>query len=162
MEIKIASPCSARWEDMEGNERQRFCAQCQKSVYDFSKMEPEQVAALIGEAKGRVCARLYKRSDGRMLLENCPRGVARQRHTFRRIAVSVGALFLLLVTAAFARKVRSSGASDSPVVRDVKNKVDDAMWKVKGWVGIHKPMIMGEICPVVVPTPVSTNTAPQK
>src|SRR5262249_10788550 len=36
--VRIASPCHARWEDMVGNDRARFCGQCRKNVYNFSAM----------------------------------------------------------------------------------------------------------------------------
>ena len=36
--IKVASPCSADWEGMVGNNRQRFCGQCKLNVYNLSGM----------------------------------------------------------------------------------------------------------------------------
>ena len=33
--IKIASPCSADWEQMEGTDHVRFCAECKKNVFDL-------------------------------------------------------------------------------------------------------------------------------
>ena len=35
-QIKIASPCSADWERMEGTDRVRFCAECKKNVFNLS------------------------------------------------------------------------------------------------------------------------------
>src|SRR5688572_20020017 len=32
-QIRVASPCRARWDEMEGDERVRFCGHCQKNVY---------------------------------------------------------------------------------------------------------------------------------
>jgi hypothetical protein len=37
-QIKIASPCSATWEQMVGNDRVRFCAECKKKVFNLSAM----------------------------------------------------------------------------------------------------------------------------
>src|SRR4051812_47184360 len=34
--ITIASPCTASWDDMAGDDRVRFCASCQKDVYNLS------------------------------------------------------------------------------------------------------------------------------
>ncbi len=75
--IKIASPCPARWNDMRGDEKVRFCAQCQKNVYNLSAMTPQASEELIKSTEGRLCARLYRRNDGTVLTANCPVGVAR-------------------------------------------------------------------------------------
>ena len=36
--IKIASPCSADWDAMIGNERSRHCGDCKLNVYNLSGM----------------------------------------------------------------------------------------------------------------------------
>src|SRR5436309_2750205 len=36
--IRTASPCSADWEKMQGDDHMRSCAACQLSVYNFSEM----------------------------------------------------------------------------------------------------------------------------
>ena len=33
--IHVASPCSASWDAMSGDERARFCSQCSQFVYDL-------------------------------------------------------------------------------------------------------------------------------
>ena len=76
--IRIASPCPARWEDMGGNDRVRFCDHCRKNVYNLAGMSPADAAALLEATKGRLCARIYQRADGKVLEEDCPVGVARQ------------------------------------------------------------------------------------
>ena len=32
--LRVASPCGARWDEMQGDAHARFCGQCQKNVYD--------------------------------------------------------------------------------------------------------------------------------
>ena len=49
-QIKIASPCGESWEAMEGDERQRFCKGCSKTVYNLSGMTEEEGLAQIGRA----------------------------------------------------------------------------------------------------------------
>src|SRR5581483_5095283 len=57
--IRIASPCHARWEDMGGDERVRFCDHCGKNVYNLSALTAAQGAALIEAKEGRLCARFH-------------------------------------------------------------------------------------------------------
>ena len=55
-QVKIASPCPARWEDMSGDERSRFCLQCNQHVYNLSAMSAHAAADLV-RAKKASCAR---------------------------------------------------------------------------------------------------------
>ena len=36
--VRVASPCSAKWDDMVGDERERFCLSCDKQVFNISAM----------------------------------------------------------------------------------------------------------------------------
>lgn len=49
---------------MEGNERERHCAACDKQVYDFAAMSQRQIEELIREKNGHLCARRVYRADG--------------------------------------------------------------------------------------------------
>jgi hypothetical protein len=83
--ITIASPCSASWDDMVGDERVRFCGKCEKNVYNLSSMESAEAEALLREHEGNVCVRLYRRKDGTVLTTDCPVGVRKKR--VRRLVV---------------------------------------------------------------------------
>jgi hypothetical protein len=78
-EIRVASPCSASWEAMDGDERVRFCAQCRKNVYNLSGMRRGEAETLVGEHEGRLCVRYYLRRDGTVLTEDCPAGLRAAR-----------------------------------------------------------------------------------
>ena len=95
--IKVASPCNARWNDMSGDERARFCGHCQKNVYNLSAMTRMQIDALIREKEGKFCGRFYQRADGRMLTADCPSRLRRMRE---RLASIGGALCGLLLSLA--------------------------------------------------------------
>jgi hypothetical protein len=61
--IQIANPCPACWEKMRGDEQVRFCTECNLHVYNLSAMTREETEPLLverGEARGRLCVRLYK------------------------------------------------------------------------------------------------------
>src|SRR5262245_27954110 len=75
--IKIAAPCSADWDQMFSFEdkRVRFCSQCNLNVYNLSDMSRQEAEALINKTEGRLCVRLYRRSDGSVLTQNCPVGL---------------------------------------------------------------------------------------
>src|SRR6516162_8887116 len=36
--LRVASPCPADWNAMQGDDRVRFCGQCEKNVYNLSAM----------------------------------------------------------------------------------------------------------------------------
>lgn len=77
--VRIATPCHADWDDMAGDDRVRFCGRCEKNVYNLSAMTRQEAEALVAARQGRMCVRLYQRSDGTVLTSDCPVGVARQR-----------------------------------------------------------------------------------
>ena len=95
-QIKIASPCSADWEQMEGTGRVRFCGECKKNVFNLSAMSRGDAEALLKEKNGDMCARLYRRADGTVLTEDCPIGFSiKVTHVRRKIGWAVaGAMSL--------------------------------------------------------------------
>jgi hypothetical protein len=50
-EIRVASPCTASWDEMEGSEQVRFCRHCRKNVYDLSGMSRREATALVRETE---------------------------------------------------------------------------------------------------------------
>lgn len=77
--IRIATPCSARWEEMKGDDRSRHCSHCDKHVFNLSAMTREEAELTMLEKTGEVCVRLFRRDDGTVLTEDCPVGVRRRR-----------------------------------------------------------------------------------
>jgi len=77
--VSIASPCSARWEEMVGDDRARFCGKCEKNVYNLSALTREEAEAVLRAKEGELCVRLYRREDGTVLTQDCPVGVRRKR-----------------------------------------------------------------------------------
>lgn len=73
--LKVARSCPTRWREMEGDERVRFCQQCQKHVYNLSTMTKAEVEQLVTEKEGRFCGRMYRRKDGTVLTADCPLGI---------------------------------------------------------------------------------------
>jgi hypothetical protein len=98
--VRIAAPCSARWEDMAGDERVRFCESCEQKVYNLSAMPRDEAERLLAEHGASICVRLYKRADGTVMTSDCPVGVKRRRR--RRAIVAVVGAGAMAATAAAA------------------------------------------------------------
>jgi hypothetical protein len=105
-QIRVASPCTADWTQMTGDERTRHCGECQKDVYNLSGMTREEAEALVIEHNGDLCVRYYQRHDGTILLADCTVGVAHKRR-HRRTAARAAALVAggLAATGAMASHV---------------------------------------------------------
>jgi hypothetical protein len=100
--MTIRSPCTESWDEMRGDERVRFCAKCEKSVYDLSALPREEAERFLVENTGRACMRLRRRADGTVVTSDCPGAGDRDRRlvTLRRAAaVAIGAAALGAVTA---------------------------------------------------------------
>ena len=90
--IRVATPCSADWNGMVGDDRVRACAACNKNVYNLSAMTRDEAEALIIEKEGKLCVRYFQRKDGTILLKDCEVGVSQKR---KRRVVAIGASLLL-------------------------------------------------------------------
>jgi len=90
--IKIASPCSADWNEMMGNERRRFCPECKLNVYNLSGMSQREAENLLLNSEGRLCVRFYKRADGTILTKDCPVGWQAIRQRVSKLAKAFASL----------------------------------------------------------------------
>jgi len=92
--VRVASPCEASWDEMEGNGRVRFCGQCEKNVYNLSAMPRDEAEELV-RSRGDLCVSLYRRADDTVITADCPAGMRIRRAKRRRLAlVAVGGGFL--------------------------------------------------------------------
>lgn len=122
--IRVATPCRASWDGMDGDERVRFCGACRLHVYNLTEMSREEATRLVADTEGRLCVRFHRRADGTVLTRDCPVGIRMMR---RRLATAVSGVFMVfLAVAAFA--VRPGGAAgdsdtESSLVDRLKVKV---------------------------------------
>src|SRR5947207_3254489 len=84
--VEVASPCSAAWEEMSGDERVRFCDHCALNVYNLSAMSRREAEELVRAHEARLCIRFYRRPDGTLLTDNCPVGLRRARARLKLMA----------------------------------------------------------------------------
>ena len=92
--VRVAAPCPADWDGMSGNERVRFCGQCQLNVYNLSEMSRAEAERLIGQAEGRLCVRYYRRRDGSIITTNCPVGLRALKRRLSRVATAAASAIL--------------------------------------------------------------------
>lgn len=79
-QIRVARPCPASWDAMEGDERMRFCGGCRKYVHNLSALPRQQAERLICEAAGRLCVRFERDERGNIVtLDYKPPVVSRYR-----------------------------------------------------------------------------------
>src|SRR5688572_29715324 len=115
-DLTVASPCTADWDSMIGNDQVRFCEHCNLKVHNLSLMTRNQAELLVARSNGRLCVRYHHDSAGQML-------ALPVRHKLHRIGrrvsrIAAGAFTATLsVTSAVAENSTSShlGNWDIPV-----------------------------------------------
>jgi len=97
--LRIASPCPADWNQMAGNDRVRHCSECNLNVYNFSAMTEREIQQLVARSQGRLCGRMYRRSDGTVITQDCPNGL---RAVARRVSRMAAAVLTAVMSVSFA------------------------------------------------------------
>ena len=152
--IKVASPCSANWGEMIGNDRQRFCGECEKNVFNLSAMTKQEAESLIMNTEGRLCARFYRRSDGTVMTQDCPVGWKAVKRRMSKVwtavaSVVITALSGIGVTAYLNGKNRTPDIVGTIVVENpnpIHHNPEFTMGKMKVVIPSEQPeMIMGDI-----------------
>lgn len=117
--VRIASPCPANWDEMVGDERRRFCSQCNLNVYNLSGMTGDEAENLLLTSEGRVCVRFYRRQDGTVLTQDCPVGWQAVKRRVSRGAAAFVSLCAGVFTGIFAfnqpKTEKPNDAGSTPV-----------------------------------------------
>lgn len=109
-DLKIASPCSADWEQMYGNERRRFCGDCKLNVYNLSDMSAAEAESFLTNSEGRLCVRFYRRADGTVLTKDCPVGWERVKQRTKLVVSAMCALIASFLSGVlFVQAFRNGG-----------------------------------------------------
>lgn len=111
--MRIASPCRADWAKMSGDERARFCAECQLHVYNIAGMTRREAEELIGRTEGRICARFFKRADGTVLTKDCPVGLRALRRRLARVAGAAFTAVLSLTASAIGQTLARTSREEA-------------------------------------------------
>ena len=155
--IKVASPCKLDWDAMIGDERKRFCGECQLNVYNLSGMSRAEAEQLLINSEGRLCVRFYKRADGTVLTKDCPVGwqAIKQRASKTAAAFAslvFGVLSGLGLTSFFSQTGNSQlmGEIAYQATPEPKSTPNNTPMPLMGAIAIHTPT------PKVTPKPKET------
>jgi Carboxypeptidase regulatory-like domain len=118
--VHIATPCPASWEAMTGDDRVRFCDQCQLNVYNLSALTRIEAESLIASTEGRLCGRFFRRPDGTVLTKDCPVGLRALRLRVSKRVAAVFATIVSLTSAAFGQQTSSP---DKPASCPTQTKI---------------------------------------
>ncbi len=124
--IKIASPCSADWNEMMGDERKRYCGDCKLNVYNLSEMTKAQAENLIVESEGNLCVRFYRRPDGTILTKDCPVGWQKVKNRMKVYSTAAASLIFSCLGAVGLHSVfAKTNVASSPIsitIPELKNE----------------------------------------
>lgn len=68
IQISIPEPCHEGWQNMTPVEKGRFCASCQKTVFDFTHLSDNEIIKLVSK-KDNLCGRINVSQLNRNLIE---------------------------------------------------------------------------------------------
>lgn len=126
--LKLEKPCTQNWDEMVGDERERFCHQCSLNVYNISSMtknEAEEFLQLRND--GSVCLNFTSKSDGTIVTDDCPSSLRPYRDnlkSFLRRAGSFVAAFGLFATGAMAQVPQRTAGKPCVPVKDEKKELE--------------------------------------
>lgn len=131
---RVATPCPADWERMEGDEKKRFCGLCNLHVYNVSAMSRGEAEALVARAEGRLCMRLYRRADGTLITRDCPVGLRAVRRRVSRAAGATFAALLSFFSVPVASRAQGDAARSGLKVERTQSKSADSLPELQGTV----------------------------
>lgn len=153
--LYIASPCSVPWDSMKGDDRVRFCGQCEKSVYNVSAMNRAEAEALLQGPAELPCVRFYQRTDGTILTADCPVGVVRKlRLRWAAAMMTVAATVLASIGMFFGRRPDALASRLLQSSAEARSRVSDAPVNPVPVAG--GPMMLPEPKPLPTGKPSST------
>ena len=87
--VTVGFRCPMNWDEMAGDEVERFCCKCQKSVTDLSQMSREDAEDFVREhgAAGSACVRLSRDASGQVVTKGCGSVEANGKGILRKAAV---------------------------------------------------------------------------
>src|SRR5260370_7365007 len=97
--LRLPSPCPADWNQMAGDDRTRECAECNVKVYKLCGMTEREIQQLVARTQSRLCGRMYRRSDGTVITQDCPKGL---RAVARRVSRMAAAVLTAVMSVSFA------------------------------------------------------------
>lgn len=88
--LNLSFQCPANWEEMEGDDRRRYCGHCRKHVHNLSAMTRAEAEATV-KGPEEVCVRMERRRDGTIVVKDCPRATEAGKRMSRIAAAGLAA-----------------------------------------------------------------------
>ena len=133
MKIQIPEPCNENWNEMNPQQKGRFCGACQKVVIDFTQMSDSEIVNHFQNYKGNTCGRFYENQLNTNLVSLKP-----QKSTFwsKLIAASFTLFFFFSQSysqnTAQQTKIIESNQSDKNKENSKESTDDTHYFKIKG------------------------------
>lgn len=109
--IVVESPCTERWDDMTGNDVVRFCDRCNLNVHNLTSMSERDAEKLIASKPVRPCVYFYRRENGAIVTDNCPKALRPIRNRISAYACAA----LLTFSWCIALNASAQGIVGAPV-----------------------------------------------
>lgn len=140
--LLISYPCPVKWDNINPEEKEWLCSQCDKKVVNlstFSQVETERYLANNVES-GESCVRVRIGADGKVISDNCPEFLKPVRNQYRRLEKTVAAGLLLLITwigsawdfCVYAADPESGAKGNDPVSKSIKSTTECLKYKLEG------------------------------
>jgi len=133
----ITHPCNQDWRNMSGDDKSRFCAQCQLHVHNLSAMSAPEQEAVLGNRKERQCVAYVDDGNKIKVHRNTWLMIQRLMRPWRMAATVVAAAFPMLFSSCASpisgsRTLGRVSTSAPPAKEDCKqvyrvNEVDGKM-----------------------------------
>lgn len=139
----LSYSCPINWDSMDGNERERFCKQCSKTVFNISDLSKKEANAYLDKrANASHCVKFYLRSDGTITTDECPKILRPVRNTARFLARTVAGLISVLFC--FASSLIPLQAKNDD---ESENKSATSIFKNKIKIDLRHKIMVGQTCP---------------
>lgn len=114
---QITKPCHQNWDAMTGDEKKRYCSHCRLHVHNLSAMTPEEQLALLARRDEKSCITYLEKGEAMRVCTDNWVAVQRFFRPFRRMALSLSAIAVALLTSCgtpSARRVSPPKPPPSP------------------------------------------------
>ncbi|QQR59136.1 MAG: dienelactone hydrolase family protein [Candidatus Melainabacteria bacterium] len=147
-ELTLSYSCPVDWDSMTGNDQERFCNQCSKKVFNISELSTAEANEFLRQkSASSTCVKFYRRADGTIKTDNCPRAlrpVRKSAKLLKNCISVVGGFILLTLTTVFPTLAKPK---PTPYI-GVDPFGAPASSSTAAQLPVAAPISMGKICPM--------------
>ena len=113
--LTVGTPCPKRWGELAGDDKRRFCEQCQLHVHNLSGMSAPEREHFVAESGGKACIAYELRPDGSMVTPSRWGWLLQPVYRFRfAMAAFLAALLPVVFTGCASRRAQVMGGMVAP------------------------------------------------